>query len=237
MEPAIERADVAVIVPAAGLGKRMGGMRKQFRTLGDAPLIVQTLRVFEASSRVGAIVVAAPSEESESLFSDARSAGVSKLVSVVPGGETRQASVQRALSALPAGFEIVLIHDAVRPFVSPESIARVVAAVEEFGAASLALEATDTLRRSEAGFFGETVDRDGVFRMQTPQGFKRSIIEDAYRRASEEGWEVTDDVEVARRCGTSVACVPGDERNMKITTAADWDLAHLLWEETGAARS
>lgn len=231
MESGAETANVAVIIPAAGLGKRLGGMRKQFRTLGDAPLIIQTLRIFEACQRVGAIVLAAPAEGSETLFSDIRSAGVSKLVSVVPGGETRQASVKRALSALPPHCDIVLIHDAVRPFVRIESVGRVISAVEEFGAASLAIETTDTLRRNDNGFFGETVDRSGVFRMQTPQGFRRPVIEEAYRRAADEGWDVTDDVEVARRCGAPVALVQGDERNIKITTPADWDLAHLIWDD------
>jgi 2-C-methyl-D-erythritol 4-phosphate cytidylyltransferase len=230
MEASVPRSNVAVVIPAAGLGKRLGGKRKQFRTLGDAPLLVQTLRVFESIDAVKSIVVAAPAEEAEQLFADCRAAGISKLISVVPGGETRQASVVRALEALPDDTVYVLVHDAVRPFVSPQAIGRVVDAVEEHGAASLALAVTDTLRRGSEEFFSETVDRENVYRMQTPQGFQAEVLRQAYTRAAREGWEVTDDVEAVRRCGLPVAIVPGEEMNIKITSPSDWSLAQLIWQ-------
>lgn len=229
--------EVAVVIPAAGSGKRLGGMRKQFRVLGDAPLLVQTLRVFEVHPEIDKIVLAAPAEDAETLFAEFRSAGITKLVSVVPGGETRQASVMRALKALPETAVIVLVHDGVRPFVSSEAITRTIAAVEAHGAASLAIEVADTLRRGEGGFFADSIDRTGVYRMQTPQGFRRSLLIDAYDRAAAENWEATDDVEVVRSCGHRVAIVPGDDLNIKITSPADWELAQFVWRERTAAQS
>jgi 2-C-methyl-D-erythritol 4-phosphate cytidylyltransferase len=221
---------VSVVIPAAGAGKRLGGLRKQFRVLGDAPLLVQTLRAFESHPDVQSIVLAAPADESESLFADCRGAGLEKLISVVPGGDTRQQSVRRAVQALPADSEIVLVHDAVRPFVTHEAISRVIEAVRRTGAASLAVPVTDTLRKASKEVFGDTVDRADVYRMQTPQAFRRDILIRAYDRAVEEGWAATDDVELVKRSGQAVSLVPGDETNFKITSPSDWELAQLVWQ-------
>lgn len=224
-------AGVAAIIAAAGAGKRLGGRRKQFRILGDAPLLVQTLRAFEHHPRVGTIVVAAPEGEAESLLAELKTAGISKLVSVVPGGASRKASVQRALKAVPPTAEVVLVHDGVRPFVGADAISNVIDRAAETGAAALAIPASDTFRRGKDGYFDETVSRDELFHMQTPQGFRIELLSDAYRRAEEEDWDATDDVELVRRAGKQVAIVPGSPLNIKITTADDWKLAQLLWNE------
>lgn len=223
--------EVVVIVPAAGAGKRLGGKRKQFRALGDAPLLVQTLRRFQEHPLVSSILVAAPESETEALLTDLKAAGISKLISVVPGGPTRKASVERALKAVPTTAEVVLVHDGVRPFVDEASITSVIERTFEIGAAALAVPASDTLRTGVDGYFDETVPREHVFHMQTPQGFRRAVLAEAYRRAVEEAWEATDDVELVRLCGRKVAVVEGSPLNMKITTADDWKLAQLLWKE------
>ena len=164
------------------------------------------------------------------LAAELREAGVTKLLAVVPGGETRQQSVRRAVLETPEAASVVLIHDAVRPFVGSEEISRVIAAVRAYGAAALATPATDTMRHgTDDGFFHTTVNRSTLFHVQTPQGFRREWIVDAFTQAEEEGWSVTDDVELVMRSGRRVAIVEGSSRNIKITTKADWQLAEQLW--------
>ncbi len=224
--------DVAVVVPAAGSGSRLGGRRKQFRHLGGAPLLVQTLRCFERHPEVEAIVVAGPPDDAggEELAAELRDAGISKLHTVVRGGSTRQESVRQGVDATPTSASILLIHDAVRPFVSADELSAVIAAVRHHGAAALASPATDTMRHGTTdGFFDTTVDRSTLFHVQTPQGFRREWIVDAFAQADRAGWDVTDDVELVMRTGRRVAIVEGSSRNIKITTPADWDLAEQLW--------
>ncbi|GIV60473.1 2-C-methyl-D-erythritol 4-phosphate cytidylyltransferase [Rhodocaloribacter litoris] len=225
---------VAVLVPAAGTGRRMGGPRKQFRQLGGRPLLVQTLLVFERHPEVDRIVVAVPPGAVVSLEATLRGAGVHKLQAVVPGGGTRQASVGAALQALPDDVAIVLVHDAVRPFVRREDVSRVLDHVRRHGAAALALPVSDTLRYGLEGFFGETVPREGLFRMQTPQGFRRDWFEEAHAAARRDGVQATDDVELVQRLGHAVAIVPGSEQNVKLTTAGDWEWARRFWPQWAA---
>ena len=208
----------------------MGGAPKQFRLLGGKPLLVQTLRAFERHPDVGALVVAAPAPEAERLEEALRAEGLTKLTDVVAGGSTRQASVALALAAVPPSTDVVLVHDAVRPFVEPEHVRAVIEAVRLHGAAALAVPVADTLRRgAEAGAFGETVPRQGLYHMQTPQGFRRDWLHEAHEAARRDGLAATDDVELVQRLGHAVQVVPGSARNFKLTTAADWELAQALW--------
>ncbi len=210
---------VAVLVPAAGYGSRLGGLRKQFRTLGGAALLVQTLRVFERHSEVDDLCVALP-PTMEGVGSIGR---LTKLRAVVEGGETRSASVAEALRATDA--DIVLVHDAVRPFVDASMVSRVIEATREHGAAALAMPVMDTVRYGVAGRFVRSISRSDLFRMQTPQGFIRTVLEDALAA----GAESTDEVEPVMRLGHPVHIVEGSAWNFKITTPMDWELARLLW--------
>jgi 2-C-methyl-D-erythritol 4-phosphate cytidylyltransferase len=148
---------------------------------------------------------------------------------VVPGGRSRQESVAAALDAIPAGVDLVLVHDAVRPFVPKDRIDAVIEAVRAFGAAALAVSVTDTLRRNGDSVFGETVPRHGLYRMQTPQGFRVDWFLAAHRAARSEGFEETDDVALVQRLGKSVRVVEGSPANIKVTTPDDWRLAQALW--------
>lgn len=223
--------EVAVLVPAAGEGRRLGGTRKQFRTLGDRPLLVQVLLLFEQHPDVGNLIVSVPENVVTSVSDRLQAEGLSKLTAVVSGGETRQASVRHALRAVPAPVEAVLVHDAARPFVTAQEVRGVVAAVRQHGAAALAVPVADTLRAAEdETVFGETVPRDHLYRMQTPQGFRRSWIEDAHAAAADaDQASATDDVELVQQAGRRVHVVPGSRRNFKITTTSDWSLAQQLW--------
>ncbi|MEF8796245.1 MAG: 2-C-methyl-D-erythritol 4-phosphate cytidylyltransferase [Salinivenus sp.] len=222
--------DVAVLVPAAGEGRRLGGPRKQFRTLGDRPLLVQVLLVFERHPAVGHIVVAVPEAHVQEVSDRLQAEGLSTLGAVVSGGDSRQASVRHALRAVPAPVEIVLVHDAVRPFVRAEAVTAVVRETRSHGAASLAMPVADTLRRADEGVFGETVARRELYRMQTPQGVRRAWLEEAHRQAAAaDGRPATDDVGLVQRAGRDVRLVEGHRRNFKITTTGDWQMAQQLW--------
>jgi len=222
--------EIAVLVPAAGEGRRLGGTRKQFRTLGDRPLLVQVLLLFEQHPDVGHLIVSVPENVVTSVSDRLQAEGVSKLTAVVSGGETRQASVRHALRAVPAPVEAVLVHDAARPFVTANEVRRIVQLVRRQGAAALAVSVADTLRAAEDGaVFGETVPRNHLYRMQTPQGFRRAWLEDAHAAADPDDTPATDDVELVQRMGRPVHVVPGSRRNFKITTTSDWSLAQQLW--------
>jgi 2-C-methyl-D-erythritol 4-phosphate cytidylyltransferase len=221
--------EVAVIIPAAGQGTRLGGHRKQFRLLGSRSVLVQTILVFERHPLVDHIIVATPGEAVAPLDEELRSVGITKLRRVIPGGTSRQESVRAALFTVPESVDVVLIHDAVRPFVRMSSVAGVIDAVRQHGAASLAIPASDTLRRVTDGCFAETIDRNGVYRVQTPQGFRRDWVMKAHARAVDEGMEGTDDVGLVQWAGHPVHLVEGDADNVKITTPSDWDRARNFW--------
>ncbi len=227
-------SQVAVLVPAAGRGTRLGGVRKQFRLLGNRPLLEQTLWAFEQHPAIDGLVVAVPADRVECVAEALRQSGLKKLWRVVAGGATRQDSVAAALRSLPAEVGVVLVHDAVRPFILPEQITAVLEAVHQVGAAALAIPETDTVRRSDDGYLAETVPRHQLYRMQTPQGFRRDWLEAAYAQAADP--PATDDVELVRRLGYPVARVAGSVFNFKITTTEDWELASMLWPQWEARR-
>lgn len=219
-----------MLVPAAGEGSRLGGPRKQFRTLGGRPLLVQVLLVFERHPDVGHLVVAVPEDHVQEVSERLQAEGLGKLTAVVSGGDSRQSSVRHALRAVPAPVEVVLVHDAVRPFVEADEVQSVIASVRAHGAASLAMPVADTLRHAADDVFGETVPRRDLYRMQTPQGFRRAWLEEAHRAAQQnDGQPATDDVGLVQRLGRDVHLVQGRRRNFKITTAGDWEMAQQLW--------
>ena len=207
----------------------MGGQRKQFRRLGNESLLMHTLRLFDDCARISSIVVAAPERDVDELASKARLAGIRKLQAVVKGGSSRQESVAAALHAAAETADIVLVHDAVRPFLAPDRIDAVVDAVEAHGAAALAIPANDTLRRAQDGAFAATVPREGLYRMQTPQGFRTDWFVEAHSTAQREKIHATDDVALLERLGRSVQIVDGSVLNFKVTTSEDWVLAQALW--------
>lgn len=218
---------VAVVVPAAGNGSRMGGAPKQFRPLGGAPVLVQTLRRFDAYADTCALIVAAPEGDIAETRALLLAAGFRAPVTVVAGGATRQQSVARAVEALPPACEVVLVHDAVRPFVSPDVIEAVVAEARLYGAAAPAIPIADTVRRAEGAAFGETVPRDGLYLIQTPQAFRCALLAEAH--AHPLAAEATDDAALVMAAGHAVRLVAGTPRNFKLTTPDDWALAEALW--------
>ncbi len=205
--------ETAIIIVAAGRGSRIGsGLAKQWRDLGGRPLLARTLAAFAGVGRM--VLVLAPEDMARGLE---LAAGRCTLVA---GGASRDQSVRNALETLDgSGVARVLIHDGARPFASPALIARVLAALDSHDGAAPALPVTDALWRGDAGRVAGVQPRDGLFRAQTPQGFRFPAILAAHR-AHPGG--ASDDVEVARAAGLSVAIVAGDETNIKITYPADF---------------
>ncbi len=200
-----------------------GGTPKQFLMLGGLPLLVHSLRVLESSDAVSAIVLAVPQPEMDYCRREIVSAfGFKKVQQVVAGGEERQDSVRVGLAAVGADAEIVLVHDAVRPFLTTEMIRRVVEAAGRHGAAIVAIPMRDTVKRVGVdGLIQETVDRAPLWLAQTPQAARRAVLQDAYRRAQQDGFRGTDEAQLIERAGHPVSIVEGSTENIKITRPED----------------
>ena len=230
---------VVAIIPAAGLGTRMapGGKRaqpsKQFFEINGAPILIHTLRVFARNQQISQIMVALRKNEMERFSRQLAKEKLTAKVEVVEGGEHRQESVANALSSLQAAKDdIVLIHDAVRPFVDDEIIGNVIREVEKHGAAIAGLPAVDTIkqveRAAEGALITSTIPRERVVQAQTPQGFRYELIKQAFDSASGDGYIGTDEASLVERMGVDVWVVMGSARNIKITTPADLELAEFL---------
>lgn len=242
---------VFVIVPAAGLGTRMAppssakskrkSPSKQFKELGGTPILVHTLRKFAATPAVYEIIVALRKDEIAGFRTQLEKQYpeiLRKRLQMVEGGEHRQNSVANALARTAADpDDIVLVHDAVRPFVTPEIIAHVIEAAHQHGAAIAGLPAVDTVKQVERTADGAlvktTIPRASVVMAQTPQGFRFSILKKAFDEAIADGFLGTDEASLIERAGLPVAVVMGAPRNMKITTPADMELAEFYLNSGG----
>ncbi|MFY9792476.1 MAG: 2-C-methyl-D-erythritol 4-phosphate cytidylyltransferase [Candidatus Sulfotelmatobacter sp.] len=236
---------VIVIIPAAGLGTRMAPVptgdkqrkapSKQFTELGGTPILIHTLRKFAAVDAVSEIWIALRDNEIAGfrgrLEKEAKDV-LKKKVELVAGGEHRQQSVESALSAVAAdASDIVLVHDAVRPFVTGEIIQEVIDAARKYGAAIAGLPAVDTVkqveRTAEGALIKGTIPRASIVMAQTPQGFRYAVIKKAFDEASADGFLGTDEASLVERSGHDVAVVMGSPRNIKITAPADMELAEF----------
>lgn len=214
----------AAIIVAAGRGVRAGGgVPKQYRMLGGLPVLRRTAETFARHTGIDALVVVINPDDA-TLAHDAL--GDIEAV-LVPGGETRTASVRAGLAALPADTDHVLIHDAARPLVSGAVIGRVIEALQGSDGALPVLPVSDALWRGADGLAGDAVDRSGLFRAQTPQGFRLEALKAAYDRLPGDA-AMADDAEVARAAGLAVTLVEGAEDNFKLTLASDFERAEQI---------
>ena len=235
---------VAVILPAAGLGTRMGRSsaeksgtsRKQFMLLEGAPILVHTVRKFAAVDRVNEIVVAVRAEDLEWVAETLRREFPGRRVRVVEGGNSRQQSVENALRTIGEGTDLVAVHDAVRPFIDLETIGKVLDEAAESGAAIVGIVPVDTVKQvvrtsSNKARIRGTILRDKLVLAQTPQVFRRELLNRAFQSARDDGFSGTDEASLVERLDVEVTVVTGSDRNIKITRPGDMDLAHLFYRE------
>jgi 2-C-methyl-D-erythritol 4-phosphate cytidylyltransferase len=223
---------VVAILVAAGRGERLAaGVPKAFVPLGGHPLLVHAFRALARVQAVDEVVVVVGQERRDQAL--LALSGEAKLGPVVAGGPTRQASVAAGLAVVDAAAEVVLVHDAARPFVGCEVVQAVVAAAREAGAAVPVMPVADTVKRLRDGRVAETLDRSGLALAQTPQGFRAALLRRAYAACAAEGVEVTDEAMAVERLGEPVAAVPGNPANAKITTPEDlaWARRRLAEDE------
>jgi 2-C-methyl-D-erythritol 4-phosphate cytidylyltransferase len=232
---------VSVIIPAAGLGTRMGRpsspeksgvSRKQFMLLDNEPILLHTLRKFARVDAVSEIVVALRPEDREwapGLLERVQSA---KPIRLVDGGDSRQESVEHALAALAPDTELVAVHDAVRPFVEVSTIEQVFAEAAASGAAIVGIVPVDTVKQVHRNKIRQTLPRERLILAQTPQVFRFDLLKQAFARAREDGFNGTDEASLVERLEqVEVSVVLGSDRNIKITKPSDIDLAKLFLEQ------
>jgi 2-C-methyl-D-erythritol 4-phosphate cytidylyltransferase len=232
-------SQVTAILPAAGLGTRMGvETPKQFLELDGMPLVIFTLRRLAQCAEISEFLIATLAEEEAALAERVAREKLGRAVRVIRGGGTRQESVGNALAEVGAKVEIVLVHDAVRPLVTREQTERVLAAAREHGAAILGIPALDTVkevkRTSQPGdvaLITATIPRERIVLAQTPQTFRTGLLRDAYAMAARDGFSASDEAGLVERLGHDVYVVAGSARNLKVTRPGDMELARFYLEQ------
>ncbi len=232
---------VSVILPAAGLGTRMGReksgvSRKQFMLLEGAPILIHTIRKFLRCPMVTEIVVALRPEDLDWARGLVHHEHPSRPVRFVEGGDSRQQSVENALATLAPETELVAVHDAVRPFIDTELIEQVIAEASQTGAAIVGIVPVDTVKRVHKNKIRATLPREHLVLAQTPQVFRFDLLKRAFESAREDSFAGTDEASLVERLEqVEVSVVQGSDRNIKITKPTDMDLARLFLAEELAA--
>ncbi|MBJ6751743.1 2-C-methyl-D-erythritol 4-phosphate cytidylyltransferase [Geomonas anaerohicana] len=223
------------LIPAAGMGKRMGaGSNKQYLMLDGMPILARTVQTFQEADCIDAIYLVSPEQEIPFCRSEVvERYGFTKVRAIVPGGSERQHSVYNGLRAIDdiQPDDVVLIHDGVRPFVSVQMLEDAVAAARKGGACVVAVPVKDTVKVVREGVVTATPPRETLWLAQTPQGFRYSLIRAAHDQAAAAGFLGTDDASLMEWQGQPVRVVQGDYRNIKITTPEDMILAEAFLKE------
>ena len=219
---------VGAIIPAAGRGKRIGAsIPKQFLEIQGRPLLHHTLTVFASCKLIDYVVLVMPRADVNEVGKDWMNKY--KIVQeVVVGGEQRQDSVYNGFNSLEKGTDIVVVHDGVRPFTTPQMITATVEAAQQHGAAITAIPVSDTVKQAADGFVKQTVSRDGLWRVQTPQAFQHGLLQQAFKKVKKDSYYGTDEGSLVEYLGERVKIVPGSELNIKITRKEDLVLGESL---------
>lgn len=218
------------IITAAGKGKRMGlGIKKPYITLGGKPILAHAVLPFEQSNIINSIIIlTAKGDEDFCLKKIVKRFGFKKVIKVINGGKERQDSVMAGIMAAGNGWDMVVVHDAVRPFVTKEAIEKIVKSADRHGAAILAAPVKDTIKQVSSGFVKKTIKRDELWAVQTPQAFKFDMLKRAHEFAKRRGFIGTDDSILVERLGYKVAITNGSYDNIKITTPEDLVLGEAI---------
>jgi len=235
---------VTAILPAAGLGTRMGtDTPKQFLSLDGVSVLLFTLRRLAACPAIADFVIATRAEEVDSLSAGLAAENLGQGISVVRGGDTRQDSVASALTEVPAETDLILVHDAVRPLVTRTQIDRVIAEAAACDAAILGIPAMDTVKEvkraslpTDVALVTATIPRERVVLAQTPQVFRATLLLEAFARARQDGVTASDEAGLVERMGRDVHVVVGSERNLKITHPGDIELAEFYLRQERAGQ-
>jgi 2-C-methyl-D-erythritol 4-phosphate cytidylyltransferase len=234
---------ISVILPAAGLGTRMGRekagtSRKQFMLLEGAPILIHTIRKFLQCAPVSEIVVALRAEDMDWARGLIHQERHSKPVHVVEGGDTRQQSVENALASLSPDTDLVAVHDAVRPFIDPALVDKVIAEAAQTGAAIVGIVPVDTVKKVHKNKIRSTLPREHLVLAQTPQVFRFDLLKRAFATARSDAFTATDESSLVERLEeVEVSVVQGSDRNIKITKPSDMELARLFLAEELASRT
>ena len=226
---------VTAILPAAGMGTRMGGETpKQFLELDGSPILLHTLRRLASCDAITEIILATRADEIQRMQERCRQEKFRQTVRVVKGGATRQESVAAALEHVGDDVELVAVHDAVRPFVTREQVSRVIDEARKCGAAILGVPAMDTVKEvkrsslpQDVALITGTIPRERIVLAQTPQVFLTKLLKEAFAKAAADGVNASDEAGLVERLGYDVHVVHGTERNIKITKPSDMELARL----------
>ena len=229
---------IVAIIPAAGVGRRMGGVvEKQFLQLRGIPILAHTLKVFDQSPEVDGIVLVVAPQQRQIL--DAEVIGphpCGKLLGIIDGGPERQDSVANGLGAIPPECDLVVVHDGVRPLVSVELLALVLEAARRHGAAIAAVPASDTVKQAEDQKVVATLERETIWLAQTPQAFHVNLLRRAYEKAASDCIVFTDDAALVERIGVSVHLVRSSAENIKVTTPSDLVVAEAILAQRELSR-
>lgn len=214
---------VTAIFPAAGASRRMGGgVNKNFLELDGEPILIRTLKTFSRVERVNFLIVVVAAHEVETVERLLRGGEELKPWHVTVGGSERQYSIANGLKLLPNDAEVILVHDAARPLISARTIEDVIDAAEKFGGAIAAVPSKDTIKFVDAeGFVKSTPPRSELVAVQTPQGFTREILLQAYAKAAQDNFLGTDDASLVERLGVRIKIVTSSYTNIKVTTPED----------------
>lgn len=221
------------LIPAAGMGRRMGAsINKQYLHLGGMPIVARTISLFEQCSFIDAIYLVIPADEIPYCRTEVVAAcGFRKVAEIVPGGRERQNSVMNGLNAIgrrAGGDDMVVIHDGVRPFITQTLLRESIDVARTCDGALVAVPCKDTIKTVKDGIVIGTPPRESLWQAQTPQTFRFGLIHQAHLAAEEEGFMGTDDTSLVERNGGSIRIVTGDYRNIKITTPEDLILAEAF---------
>ena len=224
-----------VLVAAGGSGRRMGTEEpKQFMLLGGVPVIVRTIGVFERAKSIDRIVLILPEADLVRTREMVARAGFSKVAHLVAGGLERQDSVRNGLQVLEVDIDLVVVHDAVRPFITEDLVDLSVSSANEHGAVCVGVPVKDTIKSVVDASVANTIERKNLWITQTPQVFRRDVLEEAYRRAYADGYYGTDDASLVERIGTPVFMLQGSYRNIKITTPDDLAYGEFMVNQGGS---
>ncbi|SPF38160.1 2-C-methyl-D-erythritol 4-phosphate cytidylyltransferase [Candidatus Desulfosporosinus infrequens] len=223
-------AKIGIVIPSAGQGKRMGaGYNKQFLALMGQPILAHTVRIFEDSSYVAEIVIVGAKSDVTTIEELVYDYKFTKVVTICIGGTQRQDSVQAGVLALSPTIQRVVVHDGARPLLTLQEFHSFLVETEGFSAAIMGIELKDTIKRIDPfGKVIETLPRERLRAVQTPQIFDRGILEEAHRQAVSVGYYGTDDASLLERMGYPVQMVEGSRENIKITTPEDLWIAERI---------